>query len=142
MYCHGCLDQLVNAALEDSTLFPPHCCGEKIWLSAVEGIIPEESTARFQERLMEQEVGGAVYCHFSKCAVRLDEADFGETAATCPACTARTCLSCRTAAHEDDCSAVWDERGAMLTEALGTDWQSCSACNGVVSKAWGCDHMT
>ncbi|KAK0451210.1 uncharacterized protein EV420DRAFT_1561491 [Desarmillaria tabescens] len=136
-YCHGCLRDLVQASINDESLYPVRCCGRPLVERDFLPLLPFSLRTRFQ--IKSRELGtpamSRVYCQNPICSAFLgsSEGRDGEHA-VCPLCKqnahrGKNCVE--NAAIQDLHALARDQR-----------WQTCPGCHSIIELNHGCYHMT
>ena len=142
-FCRECLEHLFESSLTDETLYPPKCCRQKIDLDSVRLYLSATLLSIFEEKQEEFETLDKTYCCAIECAgfIRSAEIDAATKTGTCRNCQTKTCVICKSAAHQGECPK--DEAMAQLAQlAQQEGWQTCRNCKRYVELDQGCFHMT
>ncbi|MBE3043994.1 hypothetical protein IMZ48_15775 [Candidatus Bathyarchaeota archaeon] len=136
-YCHGCLAEVFKVAT--TSLFPPRCCNQRIPIDAYKSHLPPDLVAKVKAKEAEHRTPNRTYCH--ACSALIPPATSKGNTATCPACRAWTCVSCKGKTHLDACP---EDRGSqeVLRIASKQGWMQCPRCSSMVEQTYGCEHMS
>lgn len=141
VYCRGCLVDLFQASLTDTTLFPPRCCGNLIPISACRTILPPALIREYEEKEIELLLPNPVYCSNRYCGKFIKPQHTIADVATCSICRAETCCVCKNPNHRGVCPK--DPAVLALIDFAGKmKWQRCPKCRTLVELQMGCYHMT
>jgi len=144
-YCIDCLETLVQACMDDETLYPPRCCGALPW-QEIKGLLPRDLATSFEQKAAEfnTPAGECLYCAQPTCSNFLGSTTIFSRPMTCSLCHSQTCTTCRAASHPGPC-AVEPSEAEQQTLQLANEqgWQSCQLCKQIVDLIpGGCNHMT
>jgi hypothetical protein len=141
LYCTKCLKRVFKRATVDGRAFPPRCCRQNIPLSLIAAELSSEELDDVDRAGIEFSTENRTYCSNSGCGRFILPRNIRAGKADCDRCGAATCVTCRSAFHDDDCAAD-PELQATLAHATSEGWQRCPACRAVVELDYGCYHMT
>ncbi|KAI3397162.1 hypothetical protein diail_11136 [Diaporthe ilicicola] len=143
-YCRACLETMLTGPLTDEGLWPPRCCQQRVdpEQDQIRILVDARLMGQYLARKLEMETPNRTYCHVSDCSKFIPPKGIHHDIGTCPKCEAKTCCTCKAAAHEgEDCPK--DEAGKQLLDlAKKQGWRQCFACKRVVELKEGCNHMT
>ncbi len=141
IYCKPCLKSFFLRVAKDEGLFPPKCCRKPIDISTIEAEFSAGELAAYRSAELEFTSMDRVYCADPECAKFIPIPQRTPDYASCEGCSARTCMYCKTLAHDGVCPA--DETKQSLTKfAEEQGWKPCYGCGEMVFRYEGCDHMT
>ena len=143
-YCNNCLKRVIMGAVKSKnlSLLPPKCCKIPIAQHIITRILDEDELGQFQLAEVEKAATVKVYCTALNCGEFIQPELIEEMTATCPKCSAKTCVRCKSPLHDGDCNTDED---TQKTLQLGgnKNWQQCYSCHRLVEKnGFGCNHMT
>lgn len=168
-YCHGCLEMLIKyefsgekrsrvlarglfsclltpfhrTAIQDESLWPPHCCIQDIPLKVIKSTLSRKDHQAFSDKAKEYATPAAdrVYCPLPSCSAWIPPIAVGKI--ECLQCKSVVCRTCRGAAHpaQEDCPEDF-ELQATLEEGERQGWRRCFRCRTMVERTMGCNHMT
>lgn len=140
----ACLRQIFEKSARDESLFPPKCCQEPIEAEDVNEHLTPALRELHERKSREFTTKDRVYCHVSCCSAFLGSMSQGPStslACTSPSCGARTCGSCKYAAHPGKaCADHLDDIVLELGERQG--WRRCPMCRHLIERTEGCRQMT
>ncbi|KAF5353585.1 hypothetical protein D9758_013793 [Tetrapyrgos nigripes] len=144
VYCVGCLEDLVKAALNDESLHPLRCCRQSLEIPRVVFLLPRELQVRFLEKLREFGTNASerVYCPNPTCSKFLGSSASHPSRITCPLCWTSACTLCKQRAHRGDTCAQNTALEQVKELATERGWQTCPGCHAIVELNIGCYHMT
>ncbi|KAJ9605196.1 hypothetical protein H2200_010586 [Cladophialophora chaetospira] len=102
-YCIPCLQELIDLATKDETLFPPRCCKEPFNMSEVGLFLTKELRDQFDHAKVEFGTRDRTYCSETNCSAFILPDRIEQDTATCPKCLTATCVICKQGAHGGDC---------------------------------------
>ena len=141
LYCQNGVKELFTAAITDESLFPPRCCRQPINLDAVQTFLNAKIVIQFEEKKVEFETPNRTYCSSPTCSSFVPVDCIHDNVARCRKCGTTTCVACKAAAHDHDCTK--DETlEQVLRVANDQGWQRCYSCQHMVELEYGCNHMT
>jgi E3 ubiquitin-protein ligase RNF144 len=139
-YCRGCLIDLFQTSLTDTTLFPPRCCGKYIPVSACVDVLPRELMRQYEDKRVELASPNPVYCSNRYCAKFIKPGSVTADVAVCQSCSTETCTVCKNPKHNGLCPK--DPTVQLLMDVAGKQrWQRCPRCRTMVELLVGCYHM-
>ncbi|KAM0344780.1 hypothetical protein ACHAPU_007155 [Fusarium lateritium] len=97
-YCRECLVGLVTTALQDESLFPPRCCGQRIPVESGRWLTPQ-LVGQFKAKKLELDTPNRIYCSKPSCSTFVPPGLIASDTATCPRCNQRTCVHCKGPQH-------------------------------------------
>ena len=130
------------AAVQDESLMPPRCCGQKIPIHFPRMTLTEKQT--FEEKLLEYSTVDRLYCSRPTCSTFIPPQTIVNSIGTCPklTCRTQTCSMCKAASHGNlDCPKD-TATAAVLDVAKQEGWTRCYRCRVLVELVQGCYHMT
>ncbi|KAK0219116.1 hypothetical protein IW262DRAFT_1448936 [Armillaria fumosa] len=143
-YCHGCLRDLVQASINDESLYPVRCCGRPLVERDFLPLLSFALRSRFQ--IKSRELGtpamSRVYCQSPICSAFLGSSEGHNGDMVCTACGTAVCPSCKQNAHRgENCV---ENAAIQDLHALARDkqWQTCPGCHSIIELNHGCYHMT
>ncbi|KAK0479892.1 hypothetical protein EDD18DRAFT_1206739 [Armillaria luteobubalina] len=143
-YCHGCLRDLVQASINDESLYPVRCCGRPLVEGDFLPLLSFVLRSRFQ--IKSRELGtpamSRVYCQNPICSAFLGSSEGRDGDMVCTACGTAVCPSCKQNAHRgENCV---ENAAIQDLHALARDkqWQTCPGCHSIIELNHGCYHMT
>ncbi|GAB7330514.1 hypothetical protein MBLNU13_g02112t1 [Cladosporium sp. NU13] len=144
-YCSDCLETLIQATMNDETLYPSRCCVVLPW-QEMKVMLPKALVTSFEEtrREFDTPAGERVYCAEPRCSHFFGSRATPARSMMCSLCNSNTCTACSAASHAGPCPADSNE-AEMQTRQLAAEqgWQSCQRCNQIVDLIPGsCNHMT
>ena len=144
-YCSDCLGTLIQACMNDETLYPPRCCVILPW-QEMKLLLAQDLVTSFEQRKVQfvTPASELLYCAQPACSQFIGGRSTPARSLTCPLCNINTCASCRAASHARPCS-VDPNEAEQQTRQLANEqgWQSCQRCNQIVDLIpGGCNHMT
>lgn len=140
-YCDGCLNDLFRVAMTNEQAYPPRCCKTTVPFEDVSHVLSNELADEFGAKKEELDDTKRTYCYVPTCSTYIGEEHKEENVATCPVCSAKTCILCKQAQHDGDC-ANDNEMAATMRLAESEGWQKCPQCERMVELHTGCNHMT
>lgn len=140
-YCDGCLNSLFRLAMNDEDSYPPRCCTQLIPLDDVRLFLNARLVTDFETKKEELDDAKPTYCCVPACSTYISQEHKRENVGTCPECAAETCLLCKEAAHDGDCT-VNEADQQLLELATEEGWKRCPRCRRMVELNTGCNHMT
>ncbi|KAF2008479.1 hypothetical protein BU24DRAFT_360149, partial [Aaosphaeria arxii CBS 175.79] len=136
-----CLDRLFRNAFKDQGLFPPRCCREPIVIDVARNYLPKATLEAFFWAEIEFSVPNRTYCSNKLCGKFVPPDRIAHEIASCAACLANTCTTCKNASHPDtDCPAD-PHIQAVVSLGQQEGWQRCYKCRTMVELDHGCNHM-
>ncbi|KAJ5125963.1 hypothetical protein N7448_005274 [Penicillium atrosanguineum] len=131
-WCKDCLQRLVEHSTTNESYFPPRCCGRRIPLGFLSGIISPDLVQRYRERNLERDAS-RTYCSSPLCSIYIPVENIRSHIGTCKACGKKTCTRCKRKGHKLECNRdnVW-----RLIRKKG--WRQCGGCRNVVERVGGC----
>ncbi|KAL5375706.1 hypothetical protein PMIN03_002248 [Paraphaeosphaeria minitans] len=139
-YCRGCLIDLFETSLTDTTLFPPRCCGKYIPVSACFDLLSSELVRRYNDKQVELASPNPVYCSNRFCVKFIEPDSVIAGIAVCQICNTETCAVCKNPKHNGLCPK--DPTVQLLMNVAGEErWQRCPRCRTMVELLTGCYHM-
>jgi E3 ubiquitin-protein ligase RNF144 len=139
-YCRGCLIDLFQTSLTDTTLFPPRCCGKYIPASACADVLPRELMRQYEDKQRELASPNPVYCSNRYCGKFIKPGSVTADVAVCQICSTETCTVCKNPKHNGLCPK--DPTVQLLMDVAGKQqWQRCPRCRTMVELLVGCYHM-
>ncbi|KIX98524.1 uncharacterized protein Z520_05825 [Fonsecaea multimorphosa CBS 102226] len=102
-YCKPCLQQLVDLATKDESLFPPRCCREPFEMSGVNIFLTKELRDQFELAKVEFGTRNRTYCCGETCSAFINPSNIEGDVATCGKCGTMTCNTCKKVAHDGHC---------------------------------------
>ncbi|KAI0762789.1 hypothetical protein C8Q74DRAFT_178680 [Fomes fomentarius] len=139
----SCLQTMFENATRDESLFPPKCCQTPIDLDAVRVHLGAPLIKLYQRKALEFNTEDRVYCLIPTCSAFLGAASTTPVVIQCRECHTETCGSCKEAAHLGrKCAPRRNLDDAMLEFAKEQGWQRCPACQYLVERTSGCNHIT
>ncbi|KIJ15353.1 hypothetical protein PAXINDRAFT_77424 [Paxillus involutus ATCC 200175] len=149
-YDIACITELFQAATRDETLYPPRCCRRNIPVARVQPHLLQALLTEFQQKREEFSTLKRVYCSSSTCGRflgPLSEGIWGGKVYACPApaCTRRTCGSCRgeyRGLMSHICRRADADTAQVLTLGRAAGWSCCPGCSQMIELNMGCFHMT
>ncbi|KIJ06423.1 hypothetical protein PAXINDRAFT_92030, partial [Paxillus involutus ATCC 200175] len=147
-YDIACVTELFQAATRDETLYPPRCCRQNIPVAQVRPHLSQVLVTEFQQKGEEFGTLKRVYCSSPTCSRFLgavSEGFWNGKVYNCPApaCTRRTCGSCR--GEHNGLTHVCrtdDDAAQVLTLGRAAGWSRCPGCSQMIELNMGCFHMT
>lgn len=103
-YCSDCLETLIQATMNDETLYPPRCCVVLPW-QEIKLFLPEDLMASFENKKREFDTPASerLYCAQPACSHFLDSRATPARSVMCSLCHSETCSACRAASHAGPC---------------------------------------
>jgi hypothetical protein len=140
IYCRGCLINLFQTAIVDTSLFPPRCCRATIPLDMCRALLPKQMIHDFDSKVEELATPNPTNCSDPDCSKFIRLANISNNKAKC-ACGRITCVLCKEMDHSGkDCPE--DPHVKLLMDvAKRSKWQKCGKCKTLVELASGCYHM-
>jgi hypothetical protein len=139
-YCLDCLSGLFEAAIFDSTLFPPRCCKVPIPIEICHSLLPIELIKDFDVKVEEVATPNPTYCFACSKFLRARDIPKGTGVGKCPFCNNKTCTSCKGEEHGGLCPLDPNVK-LLMAAAEERKWQQCKKCRNMVELAVGCFHM-
>ena len=141
-YCLDCTRQMFLGSIRDEELYPPRCCGNVIPPGVAMRVLNYLELRDFSERALEWTAKDRVYCADPICSTFIPAFAIEDELGTCPKCSQRTHLPCRSLIHPGvDCP--MDENLPAVLEIAETEgWKRCPRCRTMVELWRGCNHMT
>jgi len=144
-HCFDCLGTLVQACMDDETLYPPRCC-DALPRQEIKELLPRDLATSFEQKAAEFDTpaGERLYCAQPACSNFLGSTTIFSSRATCSLCHSNTCTNCRAAFHAGPCPLKPSEAEQQTLQlAHEQGWQSCRQCKQIVDLIpGGCNHMT
>ncbi|KAJ5825557.1 hypothetical protein N7474_002695 [Penicillium riverlandense] len=137
IWCHGCVFQRYEMAVDDVTAFPVRCCEGDIPITdAVRDIIGAELADAYEAIYKERTDPNPMYCSKSSCSLYVPDVVVSDNSTVpCSACETITCVLCMAEAHLGACT----EKDTTLTDmAEASGWKECPQCHNMVEQADGC----
>ncbi|KAH0422101.1 IBR finger domain-containing protein [Colletotrichum camelliae] len=141
LYCVTCLQKLFQLSLVDESLFPPRCCRKPIPMDQAQHILPKQLMQEFSAKEIELSTVNRTYCHQPRCSAFIPPISIEGDVANCPACQAKTCVLCKSMAHDDVCKNDTATQ-EVLKLAAEKKWPRCNKCRAIVELNMGCYHMS
>lgn len=139
--CKKCLQDLLRFSYTGHNTRPVTCCDQP-W-PVLDEIVGERAAVQYRTRRDELATPAAqrTYCHAPACGLWIPPSRIEHQTATC-SCQATTCTLCKGQLHPgSDCPK--DPKDKQLAQmATEHGWKWCYACNALVEKNDGCDHMS
>lgn len=141
IYCKPCLKSFFMRASKDESMFPPRCHHQPIDISTIEADFSAEELAAY--RIAEQEFTSRdkIYCANPECAKFIVSSQRTPDHAVCEACSARTCMHCKSLGHKGPCPSD-QARQKLVDFGREQGWKTCVGCGEMVYRYEGCNHMT
>jgi hypothetical protein len=126
----------------DTSLFPPQCCGKPIPIEVCRDRISKEKIKSFDLRVEELSAENPTHCSNRRCGCFIREKQIKGNLGTCNNCKQMTCTICKRTEHLNELCP--DDEGTILlkTEAKLRKWQECQNCRNMVELERGCYHIT
>lgn len=140
-YCRSCLAGLFAATMADESLFPPRCCQKPISLDVAREWLNDELLVQFQAKAEEYSTTDRTYCSLRTCSQFIAPSQFAGTEASCPTCSTKTCIICKSAAHDEICPGDHAKK-EILAMAKANGWQQCCNCQQIIELNTGCNHIS
>ncbi|KAF2396727.1 hypothetical protein EJ06DRAFT_483040 [Trichodelitschia bisporula] len=142
LFCKGCLKDHFLRAVNDQSLFPPHCCRKPIPLSMISAQLSASEVQAYKDAELEHTTPHKIYCSNPRCSKFIPPLRITKHKAKCK-CGHSTCPRCKRPAHAkgDGCPEDPD-LADVLKLGKKRGWQRCAKCLQMVEKTEGCDHMT
>ncbi|KIW29679.1 hypothetical protein, variant [Cladophialophora immunda] len=140
-YCKPCLQELVDLATKDESLFPPRCCREPFEMGGVNIFLTKELRDQFEHAKVEFGTRNRTYCCQETCSAFITPGNIEGDRATCGKCGTMTCNICKKPAHDGHCPED-PELQATLSLATQSGWQRCYGCDRLIELDVGCNHIT
>ena len=139
-YCKTCTGQLYELAMKDESLFPPRCCRQQIPLETASPLLTAAQLQKYDEKRIEFDTSNRTYCFDTSCGAFVAPANVSGEKAMCH-CGALTCIVCKAAAHDGDCSEN-PAYASLMAVAAAEKYQTCQQCGRLVELSIGCNHIT
>lgn len=150
LFCKACLVSHFEYCVTREFRFPPRCCKGPISLSdPVLQALSTEVIERFYAMQEELDTGvlERTYCHVPRCSTFIQPRYFTGDRATCPKCTAMTCVVCKEA-HPDSDIWVCDRPQGLevpgfreMVSGLGSACKQCPFCLQIVERISMCEDI-
>lgn len=144
-YCSECLKTLIQACMNDETLYPPRCCVALPWQD-IETLLPKDLVTSFKQKKIEFDTPASerLYCAQPACSHFIGRTATFARSAMCSLCNYTTCTTCRAAFHAGPCPVEPNEAEQQTLQLANEQgWQSCQQCKQIVDLIpGGCNHMT
>lgn len=103
-YCSECLETLIQACMNDETLYPPRCCVALPW-QEIEILLPKDLVSSFKQKKIEFDTPASerLYCAQPACSHFLGRTATPARSVVCSLCNFNTCTTCRAASHAGPC---------------------------------------
>ncbi|TWU74124.1 hypothetical protein ED733_005266 [Metarhizium rileyi] len=139
-YCRACMAALLQAAINDESLFPPRCCNQPIPLDLNRSLFPPGLVGRYEAKKLEYATENRTYCHRAGCSAFIPKPFIQDDIAPCVECQSTTCAICKGPYHGGDCP---EDVATMelLRVAEENGWQRCYSCRRMVDLELGCNHI-
>ena len=150
VWCADCLNNNLQAALSNRTVFPPRCCNATpngIDMIVVEGYLEDDVLIRYLKVGEEYASPDPTFCADVKCGVFIN-VPAGNTSqwAFCTKFHKSTCIQCKVAYLDHPTPDVHPEliskEDKELAEREGYKQCPNSKCRKLLERIDGCDHMT
>eukprot|EP01055_Gregarina_sp_Pseudo9_P000299 Gregarina_sp_Pseudo_9__298@NODE_1192_length_1796_cov_187_182129_g1118_i0_p1_GENE_NODE_1192_length_1796_cov_187_182129_g1118_i0NODE_1192_length_1796_cov_187_182129_g1118_i0_p1_ORF_typecomplete_len364_score73_95IBR/PF01485_21/8_2e02IBR/PF01485_21/9_5e08IBR/PF01485_21/3_4e07zfC3HC4/PF00097_25/0_0039zfC3HC4/PF00097_25/1_8e04zfRING_14/PF17978_1/0_0058zfRING_14/PF17978_1/31zfRING_14/PF17978_1/3_2e03zfC3HC4_4/PF15227_6/0_011zfC3HC4_4/PF15227_6/2_6e03zfC3HC4_4/PF15227_6/4_6e03_NODE_1192_length_1796_cov_ len=144
-YCHECLRTYIRNALQDSTVFPPKCCGVNLEIEHAQLVLAGDELHNYfvRDQVRNALPGVSIlYCPQRLCGEVVPLFDHQDTQVTCLQCGLQICKLCSQEAHPNEpCFEDADTR-QLRQQAKAEGCSECPKCRAVVSLVQGCYHIT
>lgn len=142
-YCNNCIENFVQAALADISIFPPQCCSNPIPWSTIKPALTDSMAQKFEERLAEMNKPPPVpqtICSDKRCLAPIPADKVHDHVGVCPKCKRSTCTFCGNESHAGDCNnkKEWEK---LEKTAKRRKWKMCPTCKAFVERTYGCNHI-
>ncbi|KAJ5089821.1 IBR domain protein [Penicillium argentinense] len=140
-YCKDCLTAFFESTLNDTSNFPPSCCGIMIPPTSATSVLSADLIRRTEHKLIEHEDTSPAYCADPACAQYIFPNNRVFNTGICRVCRKGTCLLCKKNSHPNDC--LPESTDNQVLELAGKKgWKQCPNCGNVVELVSGCNHIT
>lgn len=141
--CQPCIQELVDLATKDESLFPPCCCRQHFDMNDMKimNFLTKDLKEQFERAKVEFDTRDQTYCCEGSCSIFLPPDTIEGDKATCGKSGTTTCFICKKAGHGGDFPEDLDLE-ATLNLANESGWQRCNVCRGLIELEHGCNHMT
>ncbi|KAI1745665.1 hypothetical protein F4680DRAFT_109985 [Xylaria scruposa] len=136
--CLECLARWFELAISSNRI-PPRCC-EIIPIEQYESMLDPELVRRYREKRAELDDPNPLYCHQPRCSTHIPRTKVINGVGNCTKCGGNTCEKCKGAAHHGSCSEDKDLE-KTLKLARRKNWAQCRACDRIIEKSGGCNHI-
>ncbi|KAF9007106.1 hypothetical protein BDQ17DRAFT_1351449 [Cyathus striatus] len=143
-YCRGCIKNLVEAFLQDESLYPLRCCQKPMTIETVVTFLSLSLQQRFQVKNREYATPALnrVYCQNGTCSQFLGSSANGAEDIRCTACGSLTCGECKQSSHPGKLCKDNPDVAQLKELASQERWQTCPGCKSIVELNTGCYHIT
>lgn len=150
MYCLKCIERLVTLAIDSEQQYPPRCCTKTIPIEPALKLLSSKIVKRYQDKTEEYQTPAEerIYCHVPRCSAfiplkrhKAAKNNPSRVVATCSMCRARTCTTCKKAAHKKEPCPEDEAVKALFTLAERERWKQCGKCKMMVERVMGCAHI-
>lgn len=139
-YCRDCIASFFNLSTFHESVFPPRCCQQEISVDLATEMLSPELRTRFLKTAEKFHTPNRIFCFSSSCSELIPRSQIAGDIGTCHVCSERTCIMCKSAAHNGDCP-----QDPTLQQVIKTgdslNWQRCFKCGGMIERVYGCNHM-
>ena len=141
-YCTVCINELFRLASQDESLWPVRCCQQTISLGDARHLLRLDVYEHYEKKSEEFSTVDRIYCCNMSCSALIPSRFIDGDKATCSVCDAKTCIICKSTAHDGgDCPDDPAVRSLMET-AEKEGFRQCPECKRMIELDSGCFHMT
>lgn len=138
-YCHECLEFIFGFALKNEECYPPDCCFGAISFRLARHHLSPALARNFAAKKLEMSTKKKTYCHNVSCNTFIAPHSIHNGDAHCQKCRFITCSKCKQKSHFGPCTDKTNEELEQLAKEQG--WKKCPACERLVERDGGCNHM-
>ena len=139
-YCTACINELFQFASRDESLWPASCCQKEIPLAHACRYLEHDICKHYEQQSKEFSSIDRTYCCNTACLIFMPSKCIDGDRATCASCHSKTCIICKSGAHDGDCPDDPAVQSLMETAAK-EGFRQCFNCKRMIELTLGCFHI-